>query len=283
MSKLKAIWELLRLEHGFMYAFGVVIGMVVVARLSFNPMHMFFGVLTAIFLQASAFALNDYFDYEVDLANKRIDRPLVRGELSRKTALILSIILFPIGIFFAYLINLQAFILALIISILGLLYDFKLKEFGVAGNIYIGFTMCAPFIFGGVIAGDIGLVTAVLSLMAFLSGVAREIMKGIEDVEGDSLRDVKTVARTKGIDVAGRISAALFLISVVISPIPFLFINEFFLDLKYLIPVLFTDIILIKIAHNLLRGARREDISKYRKQSLLAMALGLVGFLVGAF
>ena len=283
--KIKALWELTRLEHGLMYGIGVVIGIVVSSGLEIEFNKLFFGILTAIFLQAAAFALNDYCDYEVDLKNKRMDRPLVRGELSRRTALLVTLILTPIGFLVAILISIEAFLLAFLITLAGFLYDLKLKEFGVMGNVYIAFSMAAPFIFGSVVAlNTVTPAVAVLASIAFLSGFAREIMKGIEDVEGDALRNVKTIARMKGLGVAANYSAAIFILSVLLSPIPFLYLDKFAFDLKYLIPVLITDFILLKISYELI-SSRFEvvQIRKYRKQSLIAMLLGLIGFLAGAF
>jgi geranylgeranylglycerol-phosphate geranylgeranyltransferase len=268
-----------------MYAVGVVIGIVISTGLDIEVEKVIFGVFTAIFLQAAAFALNDYCDYEVDLKNNRVDRPLVRGDLSKNTALLSFAMLTPIGFTSAYMIGFEAFLLAFLITIAGFFYDVKLKEFGIAGNIYIGFTMAAPFLFGNVVAtGTVELAVAVLASMAFLSGIAREIMKGIEDIEGDSLRNVRTVARLRGVDIAGKYSGVVFIISVLLSPIPFFAIHEFFFDFKYIIPVLVTDMILLRLSLRLLRGHfTRESISKFRKQTLIAMSIGLVGFLAGAF
>ncbi len=282
--KIKAVWDLLRLEHGLMYAVGVIVGMVVSAGLDFSIKNMFLGALTALFLQASAFALNDYFDYEVDIANKRMDRPLVRGELSRRTAFIFFLVLAPLGFLTAYLVSIEAFLLAFVITLFGFLYDAKLKEFGLVGNIYIAFSMAAPFIFGSVVAtGEIRESSALLALIAFFSGVGREVMKGIEDVEGDALRDVKTIARTRGVEAAAKVSACLFLLSVLLSFLPPVFLEEYYMDLKYLIPVAITDVMLISLSRNLLIGKiERKDIKRYRKDSLVALAIGLVGFLGGA-
>ncbi len=280
---MKAIWDLLRLEHGFMYALGVVVGIIVSVGLNFNLKDVFFGCLTAIFCQASAFALNDYFDYEVDLANRRFDRPLVRGDLSRRSALLIGVALAPLGFLSAYAISINALLLALAITSLGYLYNAKLKEFGIVGNVYIAFSMCAPFIFGSVVASNtITPQITVLSIIAFLSGVAREIMKGIEDVKGDAIRGVKTVARIKGVKFASKISASLFITAVALSFVPFLYLEGYRLDLKYLIPVIVTDIMLVKISFELVKKHEPEDIKRYRKQTLIALLFGLVGFLLGA-
>ena len=257
MKLLKAIWSLTRLEHGLIYGLGVVAGVFI--TLEYLDIRLsVFGFLTALFLQASAFALNDYFDYEVDVANRRFDRPIVRGDISRRDALIISIILAIPGFLFAYAVSLLALILAVAITFLGYAYDIKLKEYGIAGNVYIAFSMAAPFIFGSVVAGTLNTQIAILSAIAFLSGLAREIMKGIEDVEGDAIRNVRTVARVYGVRTAEKASAYIYMVSIVLS---FLVVAiPEYMDVKYLIPVLICDYILAKTARSLFYGAERSEI-----------------------
>lgn len=279
MTSLRAVWQLLRLEHGIMYGIAVIVGIVVSDGFQLDK--ALFGFLTALFLQASAFALNDYFDYEVDVANKRFDRPLVRGELKRGHALFLAITLAPAGLFSAIEISREAFLFALLITAMGYAYDIKLKEFGFAGNVYIAASMAAPFLFGGIVTGTVELPVVVLSAIAFVSGLAREIMKGIEDVEGDALRNVRTIARVKGIGFASRLSAGLFLTSVALSFLP-LTLPEF-MDFKYIIPVAVTDVILISISRKLISGVGKDEIGRLRKETLIALFLGLIAFIGGAF
>lgn len=283
--RFKAFWELLRLEHGLMYALAALIGVVISVGLKFSPVDMLLGVLTPLFLQASAFALNDFFDYEVDMANERTDRPLVRGDLDKNTALILFVVLGVLGFVFAYLISIEAFVLAFIITFAGFLYDFKLKEFGFSGNIYIAFSMAAPFIFGSVVATNTIVPSAgLLALLAFFSGIGREIVKGIEDVEGDALRNVKTIARLKGENRAAQFASSMFALSIILSFLPIFFVDKYFLDPKYVIPIAGTDALLIYTSRELLAGKwEKQLIKKYRKRTLEAMALGLVGFFVGIF
>ncbi|WP_202319010.1 UbiA family prenyltransferase [Archaeoglobus neptunius] len=281
---LKAIWDLFRLEHGLMYGFGVVIGVFVSDPFYGNFWKIFYGYLTALFLQASSFALNDYSDYAVDLANNRTDRPLVRGDLDRSTALKLGIIMMPLGFFAAWLVSPLAFFFAVIVTFAGYFYNLKLKEYGFAGNIYIAFTMATPFLFGSIIVSDsITESAALLSSMAFLTGIGREIMKGIEDVEGDALRNVRSIARIFGEKRAAVISSVFYISAVSISPIPFLGIKEYYLDVKYAFPVMVTDVILCYVAIRLLKDCSKRSIRKYRKTTLLAMIFGLIGFFAGAF
>ena len=111
MKKLKAIWELMRLEHGFMLFLAILIGSIISQKTLFDnlipPIDMvILTFFTALFLEASTFALNDYYDLEIDKLNKRADRPLVRGDIKPKTALYIFFILFPLGLICSYFVNL---------------------------------------------------------------------------------------------------------------------------------------------------------------------------------
>ncbi|MCS7118532.1 MAG: UbiA family prenyltransferase [Archaeoglobaceae archaeon] len=273
---LRSFWQLLRFEHGIMYGIGVAIGIFLGDGTSLELFIL--GFLTAIFFQASTFAMNDYIDYEADFANKRFDRPLVRGEISKKTALILSILFFPLGCMASLMISLQAFLFAFTISILGHFYNYKLKELGFLGNVYVAFTMSAPFIFGGIIS-RLTYHVLILSSIAFFCGLGREIMKGIEDIRGDAIRNVKTIARLYGAEFAAKMSSIFFLIAIILSLFPPILTSEFF-DLKYIVPVLVTNLILLRVIQSLRKS---KDIAKFRKLTLVAILFGLLGFLGGAF
>ena len=165
--KFKALWQLTRLGHGFMLGFAVIIGALIAGDLSSIPsdtllISLSLGFLAALLIEAGTFALNDYYDIEVDTANERLDRPLVRGEIEQKTALIIAFFAILLGIICSLLINIWCFSIATITALFGIFYDIKLKETGLLGNIYIAFTMAIPFVFGGFIFQRSVLVLVVL-------------------------------------------------------------------------------------------------------------------------
>ena len=94
-TKAVALWQLTRLEHGIMYGVGVVLGVLLsddarTLTLLADPC-ILLGALVALLVEAGSFALNDYCDFEVDILNRRTDRPLVRGALKRSSALAVSV------------------------------------------------------------------------------------------------------------------------------------------------------------------------------------------------
>ena len=230
MKKLRAIWELMRLEHGVMLFLAILIGSIISQRTLFDNLNLpilniFLTFFTALFLEASTFALNDYYDLEIDRINKRTDRPLVRGDLSPKTALNIFFLLFPLGLLCSYFVNMTCFLIALITALISVLYDIKMKKVKLIGNFYIAYIMAIPFVFGGATVLEnnafslvvINQIIYVIALIAFLAGAGREIMKDVMDFEGDKIQGVKSFPRYVGIRGSNGIATIFFLCAIVSS------------------------------------------------------------------
>ena len=290
MKKIKAIWELMRLEHGVMIAIAILIGSLIALEgqglPSFDKFILTF--FTALFLEASTFALNDYYDLEIDKKNKRMDRPLVRGDLSPKSALYLFGILFPLGIICSYFVNLACFIIALITALLAILYDAKLKKIKLLGNYYIAYVMAIPFIFGGaaVVAKDsllfeIHPAIYIVALIAFLTGSGREIMKDVMDYEGDKEKGVKSFPKYIGTRWSNILAAFFYIIAIALSFFPF-FMERFeiyYLNYSYLALVFITDTMLLSTSIHLIIK-KKPHLKLYRKFTLIAIFIGLIAFLI---
>ena len=281
---MRAIWELTRGEHGLMYGAGVLIG-ILVGGGNFGITAVL-GFFTAFFIQAGTFALNDYCDLETDIANHRLDRPLVRGALTKELAFGIACIATALGILSSVVLTmlhggLTLFLVALLLAALGILYDIKIKELFAVGNLYIAFTMAVPFIYGGLIAGDIGEGLLILSLIALLAGLGREVMKDIADIEGDAIRDVRSIARVYGIEEAKKVVTASSLLAVGLSVVPFFLPSTpYYLNPIFIILVSGTDIIFAHTINELWK--QHVNYEQLRKETLVAIAIGLLAFICGA-
>jgi len=286
MRKFRAFMDLTRIvPNQIMIGIGVLIGEVI-ASSGLPPFReAFLGFLGPFILGASTFAMNDYCDLEADRRGGRSDRPLVRGDLSRRTAGMVFFVGFPLGLLLSSLINLRCLGIAVAFALLALAYNLRLKDTGLPGNLFIASTMAIPFIYGSMAIDGIPLPVGVLAMIAFMAGAGRELLKDIMDMEGDEARGSRSLPRTKGISAASRLAVVFFLVADGLSPIPFLLESggQFHLDLKYLIPVLLTDLMLAWTAVRTLRLGSPEGAMPLRKTSLVALNLGLLGFLLGSF
>jgi len=292
MKKLKAAWELMRLEHGVMIFLGILIGSIIALGGKGLPTwdKFILTFFTALFLEASTFALNDYYDFEIDKINKRTDRPLVRGDLSKKTALYLFGVFFPLGILCSFFVNQTCFVIALITALLAILYDAKMKKIKLIGNFYIAYVMAIPFIFGAaaVITGttfsfNIPPSIFVIALIAFLAGSGREIMKDVMDFEGDKEKGVRSFPKYIGVRKSNFIAALFYIVAIALSFLPFIMSKYeiYYLNYYYFLPVLMTDMMLLSTALQLIFN-KKPHMKLYRKMTLVAIFIGLVAFLIGA-
>jgi len=287
MRTLRAFLDLTRIfPNQVMIGVGVLIGEVVASSRLPGLREGFLGFVGPFLLGASTFAMNDYYDLETDRKGGRMDRPLVRGDISPRGAKAVFLTGFPIGLLLSSLINVGCLIIAAAFAALALAYNLRMKETGLPGNFFIASTMGIPFIYGSVaVGGGLPLPIIVLFLMPFLAGTGREILKDIMDYEADAARDSRSVPRTRGIHFAARLSAIFFLLAVCLSPLPFLSPSSgtFYRNLRYLLPVIVTDIMLALVVLKILRLSAPEGAVPLRKASLAALSVGLLGFLLGSF
>ena len=297
MKTLKAIWQLMRLEHGIMLFIAIVIGSLISQKTLYNNtnlplVNIFLTFFTALFLEASTFALNDYYDLEIDRINKRTDRPLVRGDISPKTALNLFYLLFPLGLVCSFFVNMTCFIIALVTALISILYDVKMKKIKLVGNFYIAYIMAIPFIFGGAtVLGNNGFsfeiinpAIYIVALIAFLAGAGREIMKDVMDFEGDKVKGVKSFPRYIGIHASNGIAAVFYLLAIALSFLPFFLevFKMYYQNITYFILVFITDTMLLSTSLQLI-FKKQPNMKFYRKYTLIAIFIGLLAFLFGAF
>ena len=277
---------MMRLEHGVMLFVAVFVGAVVgYGGLPSDLVKLFLAFLTALFLEAATFSLNDYFDIEIDRRNNRVDRPLVRGDVQPRTAVVVFVLLFPLGIVSAFFVNLQCFVIALMTGLFAVAYDVWLKRVKQVGNLYIAYTMAVPFVFGAVaVSPNIPLIILILASIAFLAGWGREIMKDVMDVLGDQEQGVKSLPMYIGKRNAYRIVAFFYLAATTLSFFPYFLLNGtvYHRNIVYLTLILLTDILFFVIAYDLIVKSN-PPVKRYRKLTLVAMVFGLLAFLGGAF
>jgi geranylgeranylglycerol-phosphate geranylgeranyltransferase len=242
---------------------------------------------TALFLEASTFALNDYYDLEIDKKNKRVDRPLVRGDILPRTALYSFFILFPLGIISSFFVNTACFIIALITALLAILYDAKMKKIKLLGNFYIAYVMAIPFIFGGaailendVLFFEIDPAIYIIALIAFFAGSGREIMKDVMDFEGDVKKGVKSFPKYIGERKSNILAGIFFIIAICLSLLPFIIKDQiYYLNYSYLLLVFITDVMLLSTSFQLIIK-KKPNLKIYRSFTLFAIFIGLVAFLI---
>ncbi len=280
MGKLGALFRLTRFEHSILLIIAVIGAEILAGGLP-SAQVAALSIITPIFLSMSAFAINDYFDVNVDRANKK-KRPLVTRELRPSDALAVASVSMVIGIAGGLLLNAYCFIIAVIFGVLSILYSYKLKDVPLIGNSYVAFSMAIPFVFGNYVMTYRLLDSVVLIFfLIFISGLGREIYGTIRDFDGDKKRGAMTVPMLIGKKASAYLGLLLYLAAVAISVYLFLHVLPFAGNILYVSLILISDFMLVLSSIPFML-ANRNWYGYARNLSLGAMGLALLCILLSA-
>jgi len=267
--------QILRPNNCLVAGIAVIIAALITAKI-FLPISIL-AALVAFLVCGAGNAINDYYDIKIDKIN-RPKRPLPSGKISPSNAMKYVLVLYSLGVFMSVFINVYAFIIAAFNSIVSYLYAQRIKNRGGIGkSLTVSYLVASPFFFGGIAVGN-PMVTIVLSVLAGFANTAREIIKDIEDLEGDK-KFANTLPAVIGAEKASVIAGVSIIIGVLISPLPYLM---GILGQKYLFAVSIADIIFI-YAIILLKCPDRESARRSQKTIKAGMIVALLAFVAGIF
>ena len=168
-------------------------------------------LIVTILIAASGYIVNDIYDYNLDQINK--PERVVLGKFLKSRDAIIIYMLFNslaivLSIFLCIKIKQEIYILVFLLIIYCLwLYSKKLKKYKIIGNILIAFFISLSilnvplFSYKNILSDDrffVFLIISIFSVLAFLVNVKREIIKDIEDIEGDKMHKVRSLPITFG-------------------------------------------------------------------------------------
>lgn len=222
-------------------------------------------------------SINDYFDYKIDAIN-RPERPIPSGRIAQKNAGIYSAVLFVVATLLGFLIGILPGIIVLSSSLLMIYYAYSLKKKCLVGNITISFLTGLSFVLGGVVLGEL-LISIYLGLFAFLMTMAREIVKDMEDMEGDKMEGASTLPLIKGKKFSSQMAAFFILVASFGSPVLYFLgiFNKF-----YLLVLAVAIAFFLKGAISILRDQSQENTKKISRQIKIGMAATFLAFAAGS-
>ncbi len=246
--------------------------------------NLYLSLIAPFFISMAAFALNDYLDIETDKINKKSDRPLTKGEFSKEFVIVFCLSSYLIGIVASAFVDDWPipFIIASGFAFLSLLYNYKLKDTALLGNIYIAFTMAIPFLFGNYIySNELNFTILILFIIAFFVGLAREIIKTIQDIEGDKkAREAKTLPMKIGVKKSVYLASFFYILFICLTPLPFLYGLNLYIPSLFLVAL--CDIGFMYLVINTIKDNSQKFLKKSRNISLILLFIGLIALLLAA-
>ena len=275
---MKVILELIRYKNCAMAGLAAIIGAAIAYSAAPGEL-VWMGLIfiTVFVITGAGNAINDYFDANIDAIN-RPDRPIPSGRISTRTAYNFSIGLFALGIIISFFIGstIIPFLIAILNSFLLYFYASSLKRKVFVGNLSVSYLTGSTFLFGGAAYGGKGIqVTLILFFLSMLATFAREIVKTIEDIEGDRKDGASTLPIKIGETQAAYVACAFGLLAVIMSPLPYYMelFNEYYL---YVVGI--ADIVFLYAMVQILR----KNPTSSSKNFKVAMFLAMLAFIAGS-
>jgi 4-hydroxybenzoate polyprenyltransferase len=183
-------------------------------ELQFSNFHFFLLVLATVMIAAAGYIINDYFDVRIDKINKP-ERLVIDKGVKRRVAMgahtVINVLAILISFYVAHVIGAWKIGLVYFMCALGLwFYSTTFKRQFLIGNIVIAtFTALVPLVVGvfelipcykiysvfdyTLSFKDIWWYVSGIAFFAFTTTLLREILKDIEDYEGDKEYGCKTM------------------------------------------------------------------------------------------
>jgi geranylgeranylglycerol-phosphate geranylgeranyltransferase len=177
-------------------------------------------------------------------------------------------------ILFFTLDNKMPFVIALIGIGTLIAYENGLKAAGITGNISVGLMSGAVFLYAGMAVNDPGPTLWMFGL-AVLATVSREIIKDIQDLEGD--QDRKTLPARIGVQSALNLATFILLTAVILS---YMALNSFenLAQLAYIGGISLANGTMLFGIYN----TRIEDYFAGQKHIKQGMGIAMISFILAA-
>jgi 4-hydroxybenzoate polyprenyltransferase len=249
---------------------------------SFFPKGILLLITGSVLIAAAGYLINDFFDFNIDQINKP-EKVLVNVVFSKKFVLLSYSFFNLIALLLALLIDKQIFFFFIFTIMLLLLYSAYFKRLYLLGNLVVSVTL-ALTVYVVWIYCPIGNFAIVLFYMsfAFLSSLIREIIKDVEDLEGDREMDCLTLPVVAGVKAARNITFIIivFLVFLIEFSALYLYLSSSANSIFSAIYLnIFVVIPLVLIGFKLLKATERKDfhrISRYIKFVMLAGILSMI-------
>jgi len=226
---------------------------------------------------ASGNIINDIYDIDIDRVNKP-SRPLPSEKISIKVAYIFYFVFIAASVFISSLLNEKAIAIVLVSILLLFLYSKYLKRIPLVGNITVAILTGLVFIFGGVVVENPA-AAMVPAVFAFLINLIREIVKDMEDVEGDTKAGMITFPIKSGYRKS-KLFISLITISLILYTL-YPFITQLYKIEYFIVVMVIVNPILVYCLKILFEDESVKNLKRISNLLKLSMVFGLIAIYIG--
>ncbi len=273
---IKGIANIIRPINCLITFLAIIVGGLICTGDNHISFDLFLAAFIGFIITAAGNSMNDIIDIDIDKIN-RPQRPLPSLKLTIRQAWILFVFLLITSLVLSLIINYLAFLIVLLSNALLILYSFSVKKVPIFGNIVISFLTAYAFIFGGMVVGNVR-EAFIPAIFAFLINLIREVVKDMEDIDGDKLVGVNTFPITFGSKASKNVVFAVSSILILFTFVPFLF--QLYKIEFFLIVMIIVNPVLVYIVKSLFEDSSRQNLRRLTALLKLNMVIGLIAIFV---
>ena len=255
----------------------VIVGALICISGDYSIYKILLAALSAALTAGAGNIINDIFDKEADKINHP-ERPMAKGIISTGNAWIEYFILTLLAVAASYLISQTALVVVFLTSVLLYLYSVRLKKIPLLGNITVAYLTGLAFIFGGISVNNVR-GAFIPAVFAFLINFIRELIKDMDDIEGDTKVGLQTFPKRFGIKVS--ILFITFLTFTLIAFTFYPFIKDIYTIEFFVLAMLVVNPILVYFLKLLYEKDAGKNLNKLSNMLKLDMLFGLIAIFLG--
>jgi 4-hydroxybenzoate polyprenyltransferase len=251
---------------------------------------------SSVVIAAAGYIINDYFDLNIDRINKP-DKLIVERHIKRRWALVWHIILSVLGIMIGFYIDLKTNVRFLGFAnaacvVLLFAYSISLKKKLLAGNILISLlTAWTVFVVtfcemsnmidlrGSYAIEKITRLTFLYAAFAFIISLIREVVKDMEDIEGDRKYGCTTMPIVWGINTSKVFVTVWLIVLVALLIVIQVYVLQFKWYISALYCIVFIIFPLLKMFRDLFRATDARDYHKLSSAVKFVMFTGILSMI----
>lgn len=184
----------------------------------YQDIHLYLIIFSTMVIAAAGYMINDYYDVKIDYVNKP-DEVIIGKGMKRRVAIFFHSVLNFIGIGVGLLVSPRVAVINFIAAFLLWLYSNSLKRQPFIGNFTVALLTGASIWLIGYYYQKAELLVLTYAIFAFFLNLIREIIKDIEDRNGDRRHGCRTLPIVLGFRNTKRIIfliALVFIISILV-------------------------------------------------------------------
>ena len=263
-----------------------------------GTLHYLLMITSTILIAAAGYISNDYFDVVTDKVNKPAKQYIgiqITAGMALSTSILFSFFALIPGIWLSILLQswLPALLLLTALAV-AWWYALSLKRSLLWGNIAVAAMSAGTIAMTWIIENQsshvpdepfriiTGIITAV-SLFAFLLSLLREIVKDIEDMEGDKLINCKSLPIVKGIPFTKTILRFLTVVTLLFLIIAQVYLVQFSRIIAVVWLMIFVEIPLMYFIRSLTNAKTKTDYHRLSTLLKWIMLGGIGSIIAGQF